>query len=209
MKIAAPAFRKDGVFFFMSCRSLCRHHHTRLESLMLSESAQASWHRDFLAVFPEQVDVVEVDESLAAIAGAECEVLDLGRVELRNRLAPAFLLHVFPDERVANPVASRVFETDHEFVVVFDLARHDLQFDVALRIVVRCGVIENDADGLLDFFGDVVVCAGVVRPAEIRRLLDDEVVADVAAERRIAVIDFGVHGGGVVAVDDREPRNVV
>ena len=138
MKIAAPAYRKDGVFF-MSCRSLCRHHHTHLESLILSESAQASWHRDFLAVFPEQVDVVEVDESLAAIAGAECEVLDLGRVELRNRLAPAFLLHVFPDERVANPVASRVLEAYHEFVVVFDLARHDLQFDVALRIVVRCG----------------------------------------------------------------------
>ena len=208
MKIAAPAYRKDGVFF-MSCRSLCRHHHTRLESLMLSESAQASWHRDFLAVFSKQVDVVEVDESLAAIAGAEGKVLDLGRVELRNCLAPAFLLHVFPDERVANPVASRILEAYHEFVVVFDLTRHDLQFDVALRIVVRCGVIENDTDGILDFFRHVVVGSGVVRPTEIRRLLDDEVVADVATERRIAVKDLGVHRGGVVAIHDREPRYVV
>ena len=129
MKIAAPAYRKDGVFFHVMPAGAClghvpgcRHHHTRLESLMLSESAQASWHRDFLAVFPEQVDVVEVDESLAAIAGAECEVLDLGRVELRNRLAPAFLLHVFPDERVAYPVAACVLEANHEVVVVFDLA---------------------------------------------------------------------------------------
>ena len=119
------------------------------------------------------------------------------------------MLHVFPDERVANPVASRVLEAYHEFVVVFDLARHDLQFDVALRIVVRCGVIENDTDGLLDFFGDVVVGTGVVRPTEIRRLLDDEVVADVAAERRIAVKDLGVHRGGVIAIHDREPRYVV
>ncbi len=74
---------------------------------------------------------------------------------------------------------------------------------------MRCGVIENDADGFLDFFGDVVVSAGVVRPAEIRRLFDDEVVTDVASERRIPVIDFGIHGGGVVAVHDREPRYVV
>ena len=143
------------------------------------------------------------------MACTECEVLDFGRVKLRNRFAPAFLLHVLPDKRVANPVAARILEADHEFIVVFDLARHDLQFNIALRIVVRCGIIENDADGFLDFFGDVVVCAGVVWPAEIRRLFDDEVVTDVTAKRRIAVIHLGIHGGGVVAVDDREPRYVV
>ena len=180
-----------------------------IDDAQLPQPSQAAGHWDFLAVFAEQVDVVEADVALATVAGAEREVLDFGRVELRDGFAPTFLLHVFPDERVANPVAARVLEADHEFVVVFDLARHDLQFDVALRIVVRCGVIENDTDGFLDFFGDVVVCAGVVRPTEIRRLLDDEIVADVAAERRSSVDDFSIHGGGVVAVHDREPRYVV
>ena len=110
----------------MSCPPPSGHHHTRLESLILSESAQPFGHRDFLAVFAEQVDIVEADVALAAVACTEREVLDFGRVELRNRLAPAFLLHVFPDERVANPVAASVLEADHEFIVVFDLARHDL-----------------------------------------------------------------------------------
>ena len=89
---------------------------------MLPKAAEAAGHRDFLAVFAEQVDVVDADVAFAAVAGAEREILDFGRVKLRNRLAPAFLLHVFPDERVANPVAARVLEADHEFVVVFDLA---------------------------------------------------------------------------------------
>ena len=58
---------------------------------------------------------------------------------------------------------------------------------------MRCGVIENDTDGILDFFRHVVVGTGVVRPTEIRRLFDNEVVADVAAERRVAVKNLGVH----------------
>ena len=48
--------------------------------ISLSQPSQTLRHRDFLAVFAEQVDVVEADVALAAVACTEREVLDFGRV---------------------------------------------------------------------------------------------------------------------------------
>ena len=83
----------------------------------------------------------------------ERKVLDLGRVELRNGFAPAFLLHVFPDERVADPVAACILEANHELVVVL-LGNPDLRKAWKEQIVRK-----NPSLAGKQFSNPVVTCA--------------------------------------------------